>query len=315
MTKAELIKQIKNRVATLDKRLMLNQIKATLDHAIKTIDAKMNEGDRWITTESGSHILLDKEGTIKGGAGGKFNGKHVSSMSGTKKFTKYETVKEREVKQQPATKKPTQEATPQPASSEQGRQVRLATKEQHDKAVSEAKTPEEKANARKHRDLFKAQEKYKNEFNEISSMNDEQFENYKQKTAPTGMARKLAPAHLAKTKQQILDGLKLSHENSIKNIEQEYFIPEKATVLQSKTLPKLNGTEKQIAYAENIRKAALDYYKSIPKPEEATPQQSAQSKAVWGEIGRKGVLQQLLEVNNASDIIENKDWKSILFSK
>ena len=99
MTKAELIKQIKNRVATLDKRLMLNQIKATLDHAIKTIDAKMDEGDKWITTESGSHILLDKDGTIKGGAGGKFNGQPLSSMGGTKKFTKYETVKEKGEKQ------------------------------------------------------------------------------------------------------------------------------------------------------------------------------------------------------------------------
>ena len=53
------------------------------------------DDDKWITTETGSHILVGKDGTIKAGAGGKFNGKSLSSMGGAKKFTKYETVAER----------------------------------------------------------------------------------------------------------------------------------------------------------------------------------------------------------------------------
>lgn len=51
---------------------------------------------RWITTESGSHIQLDENGTIIAGAGGKFNGKNIKEMGGTKKFTKYQTNAERQ---------------------------------------------------------------------------------------------------------------------------------------------------------------------------------------------------------------------------
>lgn len=50
---------------------------------------------KWITTETGSHIKIDGEGNIVAGAGGKFNGKPLSAMGGTKKFTKYETNAER----------------------------------------------------------------------------------------------------------------------------------------------------------------------------------------------------------------------------
>lgn len=50
---------------------------------------------KWITTETGSHIKVDGEGNIVAGAGGKFNGKPLSAMGGTKNFTKYATNAER----------------------------------------------------------------------------------------------------------------------------------------------------------------------------------------------------------------------------
>ena len=50
---------------------------------------------KWITTETGSHIKIDGDGNIVAGAGGKFNGKPLSAMGGTKKFTKYATNAER----------------------------------------------------------------------------------------------------------------------------------------------------------------------------------------------------------------------------
>jgi hypothetical protein len=57
-------------------------------------DAASDE-HKWITTETGSHIKVDGDGNIVAGAGGKFNGKPLSEMGGTKKFTKYATNAER----------------------------------------------------------------------------------------------------------------------------------------------------------------------------------------------------------------------------
>ena len=64
-------------------------------------DAQPDNGDKWRTTETGSKILLGKDGTVKGGMGGKFNGKNIKEVGGTKKFTKYQTNKEREQKNEP----------------------------------------------------------------------------------------------------------------------------------------------------------------------------------------------------------------------
>lgn len=48
------------------------------------IRVKTNDADRWITVHpnggAGTHILIGKNGEIKAGAGGKFNGQKVSSM-------------------------------------------------------------------------------------------------------------------------------------------------------------------------------------------------------------------------------------------
>lgn len=47
---------------------------------------KQNPDEKWITTETGAHLLLNGEGVIIGGAGGKFNGKKISEISkGSKK--------------------------------------------------------------------------------------------------------------------------------------------------------------------------------------------------------------------------------------
>ena len=64
-------------------------------------DAQPDNGDKWRTTETGSKILLGKDGTVKGGMGGKFNGKNIKEVGGTKKFTKYQTNKEREQGNEP----------------------------------------------------------------------------------------------------------------------------------------------------------------------------------------------------------------------
>lgn len=82
-------------VATTDRKaVLIRKINATLDHAISAMDAETDK-HKWITTETGSHIKVDGDGNIVAGAGGKFNGKPLSSMGGTKKFTKYATNAER----------------------------------------------------------------------------------------------------------------------------------------------------------------------------------------------------------------------------
>jgi hypothetical protein len=42
--------------------------------------AETDKGDHWISTETGSHVLLDGEGNIKGGMGGKFSGLNMSDV-------------------------------------------------------------------------------------------------------------------------------------------------------------------------------------------------------------------------------------------
>ena len=43
------------------------------------------QGQSWITTETGSHILINGEGVVVGGAGGSLTGRHISSFGGAKK--------------------------------------------------------------------------------------------------------------------------------------------------------------------------------------------------------------------------------------
>lgn len=45
----------------------------------------VSDDNHWISTETGSHILLNEEGTIISGAGGKFNGKNISSIKSNDK--------------------------------------------------------------------------------------------------------------------------------------------------------------------------------------------------------------------------------------
>jgi hypothetical protein len=79
---------------------------------IALADAQPTNGDKWITTEGGSRVLLDKDGNIKGGMGGKFTGQNIKDTGGTKKFTKYATNAEREQAKQPTEAKPSRENEP-----------------------------------------------------------------------------------------------------------------------------------------------------------------------------------------------------------
>lgn len=60
------------------------------------------DADKWITVhpngkgEKGQPALIDGEGTVKAGMGGKFNGKNIKDAHGTKKFTSGETNAETE---------------------------------------------------------------------------------------------------------------------------------------------------------------------------------------------------------------------------
>lgn len=58
-------------------QLKLSLLELNVNRLRVACDAK---GDNWKTTETGSHILLDGEGNIKAGMGGKFNGKKISEI-------------------------------------------------------------------------------------------------------------------------------------------------------------------------------------------------------------------------------------------
>jgi len=60
----------------------------------RSFEDSVGDKKRWITTETGSHVQLDEQGNIIAGMGGKFNGKNIKDIHGTKKFTKHETNKE-----------------------------------------------------------------------------------------------------------------------------------------------------------------------------------------------------------------------------
>lgn len=46
-----------------------------------------DNGDQWITTNNGAHILISKSGEVKVGMGGKFNGQNIADVSGVKEST------------------------------------------------------------------------------------------------------------------------------------------------------------------------------------------------------------------------------------
>jgi hypothetical protein len=66
-------------------------------------DSVRADADRWITVHpngggAGTPALIGEDGTVKGGLGGKFNGKNIKDAHGTKKFTSGETNKETEAR-------------------------------------------------------------------------------------------------------------------------------------------------------------------------------------------------------------------------
>lgn len=98
-------KEINEVFADCHKRQLQNQVvKLIAKHDpiqklfTKYLGESFADANHWITTESGSHALLDGQGNIVGGMGGKFTGKNIKDIHGTKKFTKHETNKETDVR-------------------------------------------------------------------------------------------------------------------------------------------------------------------------------------------------------------------------
>ena len=81
----------------------LNDSKHAFD-AMPQDDDMAFDAERWITVHpngkesKGQPALIDGEGTVKGGMGGKFNGKNIKDAHGTKKFTSHETNAETEAR-------------------------------------------------------------------------------------------------------------------------------------------------------------------------------------------------------------------------
>ena len=68
-------------------------------------DSVRADADKWITVHphggTGTPALIGEDGTVKGGMGGKFNGKNIKDAHGTKKFTSGETNAETEARNKP----------------------------------------------------------------------------------------------------------------------------------------------------------------------------------------------------------------------
>ena len=68
-------------------------------------DSVRNDADKWITVHphggTGTPALIGEDGTVKGGMGGKFNGKNIKDAHGTEKFTSGETNAETEARNKP----------------------------------------------------------------------------------------------------------------------------------------------------------------------------------------------------------------------
>lgn len=73
----------------------------------KSKDTIRNDADRWITVHpngkgsAGAPVLIGEDGIVKGGMGGKFNGKNIKDAHGTKKFTSGETNAETSARNTP----------------------------------------------------------------------------------------------------------------------------------------------------------------------------------------------------------------------
>ena len=68
-------------------------------------DSVRNDADKWITVHphggTGTPALIGEDGTVKGGMGGKFNGKNIKDAHGTERFTSGETNAETDARNKP----------------------------------------------------------------------------------------------------------------------------------------------------------------------------------------------------------------------
>lgn len=68
-----------NEVRPLNHQVFCDSLRDTtaFDSFLGALDAE-GDGEQWITTKNGHHVLIDGEGTVKAGMGGNFNGEKIS---------------------------------------------------------------------------------------------------------------------------------------------------------------------------------------------------------------------------------------------
>ena len=243
----------------------------------------MDEG-KWITTKpshggKGSHVMIDGEtGEVKAGMGGKFNGKNIKDIHGTKKFTGGETNAE--------------------------------TEKRNNSNTNNGDNPRpEKFQQRYEGDLKKANLEHENEKSKFNAMTDSEFEKWKSERKPSYIGSAKVPLTDYKSVPEKIQVLEKNHQRKIAEIESEYQMPETPDTLKvrSKKLGDLKGTEKQVSYANDIREKALKEMIDIPTGN------NPRSNALWGKMGQIGVIQSLINETEASKIIENRNYKSWAF--
>lgn len=81
-----------NEVRPLNHQVFCDSLRDTtaFDSFLGALDAE-GDGEQWITTKNGHHVLIDGEGTVKAGMGGKFTGEKISSV-GKKQAAKSSSV-------------------------------------------------------------------------------------------------------------------------------------------------------------------------------------------------------------------------------
>ena len=75
-----------NEVRPLNHQVFCDSLRDTtaFDSFLGALDAE-GDGEQWITTKNGHHVLIDGEGTVKAGFGGKYAGQNIKEAHGEPK--------------------------------------------------------------------------------------------------------------------------------------------------------------------------------------------------------------------------------------
>lgn len=75
-----------NEVRPLNHQVFCDSLRDTtvFDSFLGALDAE-GDGEQWITTKNGHHVLIDGEGTVKAGFGGKYTGQNIKEAHGEPK--------------------------------------------------------------------------------------------------------------------------------------------------------------------------------------------------------------------------------------